>query len=104
MLFRSPYAAPRHPVIWQQILKCFAKEMIRHGIQEAWDCVFCMNCMQLREAMPYETIQTYLNIKLGKEKEYTNEQIYNALGRILQETGGNGRKKTGKQDNKLLMI
>lgn len=99
-----PYAAPRHPVIWQQILKCFAKEMIRYGIQEAWDCAFCMNCIQLREAMPYEAIQTYLNIKLGKEKEYTNEQIYNALGRILQETGGNGRKKTGKQDNKLLMI
>lgn len=99
-----PYAAPGHPAVWQQVLKCFAGEMIRRGLRDPWDCAFCMSCMQLMQAMPYEAVRAYLNSRLGQEQEYTNEQIYHTLGRILQKAEGTGTKKPGKQDNRVLMI
>lgn len=101
-----PYAAPKHHGIWPQILKCFAKTLMHFGVQESWDYAFCMSCLQLQEAMPYEAVQAYLNIKLRQENEYTNIQIYNALKRILQDAKGKeGHKgQTGKQDRKLLML
>ncbi len=99
-----PYAAPGRRVVWPQILRCFAGEMMRRGLHDQWDCAFCMGCMQMRDAMPYEAIQSYINIRLEQEQEYTNEQIYRALQRILREAGGNGTRKTDRQDNKLLMI
>lgn len=99
-----PYAAPGRQVVWPQVLRCFSKEMIRRRLRDPWDCAFCMGCMQTREAVPYEAVQTYLNVKLNEEQEYTNEQTYSALLRILQETEENGTRKMDRQDNKLLMI
>jgi len=98
------YAAPGHSVIWLQILRGFAGEMMRRGLRDPWDCAFVMGCMQMQEAVPYDAVRAYLNVKLGQEKEYTNEQIYHALLRILREAEENGIRKTGRQDNKLLMI
>lgn len=99
-----PYAAPGHAVVWPQVLKCFAGEMMRRRPRDPWDCAFCMGCMQAREAVPYEAIRSYLDIRLGQEQEYTNEQVYRALQRILREAGGDEVRKTGRQDNRLLMI
>ncbi|MDE7271753.1 MAG: hypothetical protein K2N95_01660 [Lachnospiraceae bacterium] len=100
----TAYAAPGHPVVWPQILKCFAQEMMRRGQRDPWDCAFCMGCMQTREPVPYEAVRAYLNVRLGQEKEYTNEQTYHALLQILQEAGGNRIRRTDRQDNRLLMI
>lgn len=99
-----PYAALGHHVVWPQILQCFAGEMMRRGMCDSWDCAFCMGCMQMRDAVPYGAIRSYLDIKLGQVQEYTSEQIYCALQRILQEAGENENRKTYRQDNKLLMI
>ena len=99
-----PYAAPVHQVIWPQVLKCFAREMFRQRLRDPWDCAFCMGCMQMQEAMPYEVVREYINLKLRQQKEYTNEQTYHALLRILRETGGNIAEKTEKRDNRLLII
>lgn len=99
-----PYAAPGRPAVWPQILGRFAEEMAHRGPAGPWDCAFCMGCMQRQETMPYEAVKTYLDIKLDQDKEYTNEQVYRALLRILREAGGDGTRKADRQENKLLMI
>ncbi len=100
----AAYAAPGHQVVWPQILKCFAQEMMRQRLRDPWDCAFCMGCMQMQATMPYEAVRSYLNIKLGQEKEYTNEQTYRALLQILREAGGDRIGRTDRQDNRLLII
>ena len=66
-----PYASPRHPVIWPQLLKRFAAELLGTGTQDALDCAFCMGCMQQKENVPYDAVKTYLNVKQEKDREYT---------------------------------
>lgn len=99
-----PYASQAHPVVWPQILKCFAAEMLGCGTQDALDCAFCMGCMQQKENVPYDAVKTYLNVKQDKDREYTPEESYHALKRILEEAKGTRRKHTAEKDNKLLMI
>lgn len=99
-----PYAAPGRPVIWPQILRCFAGEMMHRRLRDPWDCAFCMHCMQTREAMSYEAVRAYLNTKLEQEGEYTSEQTYHALLQILREAGGDRIRRTDRQDNRLIMI
>lgn len=101
-----PYAALGRQGIWPQLLKCFAGEMMRLRIQDPWDCAFCLNSLQLREAMPYEAVRAYLNVRLGQEGEYTNEQVYNALKRILREAEGKEERprRAENKEKKLLML
>lgn len=99
-----PYAAPAHPAVWPQLLKRFAAEMLGTGTQNALDCAFCMGCLHQKENIPYDAVKTYLNVKQDKEKEYTPEETYHALQRILEETKGTRRTHTKEKDNKLLMI
>lgn len=100
------YAAPEHPSIWPQICRCFARELLRRRSTDPWDSAFCLSCLQLREAMTYETVQAYLNTRLGQDREYTNAQIYGALKRILRETTGRGAEpeRSGRRDGTVLML
>ncbi len=102
-----PYAASGQYGIWPQILKCFAEELLRLPKQDPWDLVFCLNCLQLEKAMPYEAVRAYLNGRLRQDREYTNPQIYYALKNILQAAKGTSCSdgwEIEKKEKKLLMI
>ena len=101
-----PYAAPDHPGIWPQILKSFARELLKYAVTDPWDCAFCLQCLQRKEAMPYEAVRAYLHARLGQNKEYTNMQMYGALKRILGEAGGREEipGQTRKKEGTLLML
>lgn len=102
----APYAAPGHPGIWPQICQCFAKELVKYPVTDIWDSAFCLSCLQLMEAMSYEALRTYLNMRLGQNRDYTNEQVYSALKRILRTNGGR-REDSGhspKKEGTLLML
>ena len=101
-----PYAAPDHPGIWPQILKTFARELLKYAVTDPWDCAFCLQCLQRKEAMPYEAVRAYLHARLGQNKEYTNMQMYGALKRILGEAGGREEipGQTRKKEGTLLML
>ncbi|MCM1561014.1 MAG: hypothetical protein NC123_15955 [Butyrivibrio sp.] len=102
----APYAAPGHIGIWPQICQSFVKELMKYPVTDIWDSAFCLNCLQLTEAMPYEALRTYLNMRLGRNREYTNEQVYAALKGILRENGGK-REESGfsqKKEGTLFMI
>ena len=101
-----PYAAPGHAGIWPQICKSFAKELLKYPVTNLWDSAFCLNCMQLTETMTYEALRTYLNMRLGWNKEYTNEQAYAALKRIIQDTGGREEEseRFPKKEGTLIML
>lgn len=101
-----PYAAPDHPGIWPQILKSFARELLKYAVTDPWDCAFCLQCLQSKEAMPYEAVRAYLHARLGQNKEYTNMQMYGALKKILGEAGGREEipGQTRKKEGTLLML
>lgn len=102
----APYAAPGRHSIWPQILKCFGDSLMKHPIQSPWDYAFCLNCMRLKEAMPYEGIKAYLNVRLKQDREYTNADIYEALKQILMEAGGQGAggRTAENREKKLLLL
>ena len=102
----TPYAAPERSGIWPRILKSFAKELLRNHITNPWDSAFCLSCLQLTEAMPYEAVRAYFNARLGQDREYTNEQIYSALKHILRENGGREEDsgRSPKKEGTLLML
>ena len=102
-----PYAAIRQHGIWPQLLKCFAKELQHSSKQDMWDPAFCLSCLQLERAMPYEAVRAYLNARLKQDKEYTNVQIYSALGKILREAGeieSDFKSRKEEKNNMLLML
>lgn len=102
----APYAAPGHQGIWPQICQSFAKEMMKYPVTNIWDSAFCLSSLQLTEAMPYEAFRTYLNMRLGQSRDYTNGQVYAALKRILQENGGKREdsEHSPKKEGTLLML
>lgn len=102
----APYAAPGNVSIWPRICQGFVKELIKYPVTNLWDSAFCLSCLQLTEAMPYEALRTYLNMRLGWDRDYTNEQIYSALKRILRENGGReeGSGRLPKKEGTLLML
>ncbi len=100
------YAAPGKHSIWPQILKCFGDSLMKYAIQNPWDYAFCLNCMQLKDAMPYDGIKAYLNVRLKQDREYTNADIYEALKQILMEAGGQGAggRAAENRERKLLLL
>jgi len=105
-IIHAPHAAPGRHSISPALLKCFATELMRFPIQDPWDCAFCMDCLQLKGAMPYDALRAYLNVRLKQDCGYTNLQAYSALKRILQETAGT-KTSSGQAQNRertLLMI
>lgn len=106
-LIHAPYAAPDKSSISPRILKAFARVLMSRGMKKPWDYPFCMNCMQIQAAMPYEEIRWYLNLRLEQNQEdYGNAEIYQSLRRILLEADGKepGMELTGKEPKKLLLL
>ena len=71
------------------------------------DIAFCLDCLQLEKAMPYEAVKAYLNVRLRQDRDYTNQQVYSALGNILRESKGKENASIGeieKREKTLLMI
>lgn len=102
-----PFASLRKHSLYPQILRVFSNELLRYPIQNPWDYAFILNCVKLHTAMPYDEIQSYLNIRLeNKQKEYSNIAVYNALNDILIEAKGEKAidRRTEKGDRKLLLI
>lgn len=102
-----PYAALGQHSIWPQLLKCFAKELLHFPKHDLRDIAFCLHCLQLEKAMPYEAVKAYLNVRLGQDREYTNQQVYSALRNILRESGGKesvSGVEIEKRERTLLMI
>ena len=81
-------------------------DRIKYAVTDPWDCAFCLQCLQRKEAMPYEAVRAYLHARLGQNKEYTNMQMYGALKRILGEAGGREEipGQTRKKEGTLLML
>lgn len=94
-----PYVAPGGSSIWPFILQRYAAALAETATQNPWDCAFCLNSLQMEEAMPYREIRAYLNARLGQSEEYTNEQIYTALRSILQEAEGK-KERPGKRTDR----
>lgn len=101
-----PYAAPGHAGIWPRICKSFAAELLKSPGTNAWDIAFGLQCLELKEAMCYETVRAYLNARLERDGEYTNMQIYSAFKSILREAGGRGEvpQYPGRKEGTLLML
>lgn len=102
-----PYAALGQHGIWPQLLKCFAKELLQFSKHDMGDIAFCLDCLQLEKAMPYEAVKAYLNVRLRQDRDYTNQQVYSALRNILRESKGKENASIGeieKREKTLLMI
>lgn len=103
----SPFASLGKHSIDPRILKFFSEALLRHPIKNQWDYPFCLDCMKLQTAMPYDEIKTYLNMRLNQTaKEYSNKEIYDGLSCILSEASGKeGREhRSDKGDRKLLLL
>ncbi len=102
-----PYAAPKRSSIFPEVLKSFARELLVSPGKEPWDAAFCMNALQTERAMPYEAVETYVNLRLERQRSgYTNKEVYDSLKQILAEARGKGRSPAaaGREGRKMLLI
>lgn len=103
----APYASPERSSISPVILRSYAEALMQYPLRNPWDYPFCINCMQMRQPMPYRAVSAYLDRRMGQNKrDYSNGEIYHLLRHILRETQGDdqssGSVKTGER--KLLLI
>lgn len=97
-IINVPFAAFEKSSLCPYILNCFAKEAFKYKLVNALDISFCMLCLQNQQVMERELILNYIKARLEiEEKEYSNEQIYEHLVRILQ---GIRRGKEDLENNK----
>ncbi|BAU27208.1 hypothetical protein DFP93_104300 [Aneurinibacillus soli] len=91
------YAGRGESTFNPMILRYFAGEMLQSGGLNPYDVAFAMACMN-GTLVDRELILHYLTNRLETEyREYTNEQIYKQLGRILEDVKHGGRSRiTGK--------
>jgi len=102
-----PFASAGRSTIWSEILKVFAVTMMKYDMNNPWDCAFCLQCLQLRQGMPYEEIKGYLNARTGNiDKEYSNLEIYQELRKILYNVSGTirGQNRESRQEEMILLI
>lgn len=80
------FASAGKGTIWPEILKTFARTLMGYPIKSSWDYAFCLNCLHLDRAMHFEELNRYLGLRLQeKQTDYENQEIFEALGRILHE-------------------
>ena len=66
-----------------------------------------MNALQTERAMPYEAVETYVNLRLERQRSgYTNKEVYDSLKQILAEARGKERSPAaaGREGRKMLLI
>jgi len=103
----APFAALGKSSIWPEILRVFAKTMMCYPIKNPWDYSFCMTCLQARQGMHYGTVEEYIKVRLqGRQTCCSNQEIYQALGRIIHEATGAGTQRSaeGTMQKKMLLL
>lgn len=106
-LIYAPYASPGKCTVNPKISKSYAVSMMKYSVNNAWDCAFCLNCLQEGGTLPHATIQGYLNIRLKQEKEtYQPAEIYDAFQKLLAKAEGSGRSTEHevKTNRKMLLL
>lgn len=84
-------ASTLHPLI----VHSFAKELVRYELVNSYDISFVMQCLNNRR-IERAAILFYIGNRLGVGyKDWTNEQIHQQLGYILQEVKGGKQPPRG---------
>lgn len=96
-----PYSAYGESSLNPDILRQFARELLKSNVSEAWDISFGMTCIQSRDTVQKEIIMSYLLYKLCIEKkDYSNEELYLYLLDVLnKESNGQAageRRRSGR--------
>lgn len=90
----SPYAGISKSTLHPVILQTFAKELLNYNPSNIYDVSFAYQCLNY-DRIQREAILFYLSNRLEMAyQEYTNEQIYKYLNRILLDVKGRKRSKT----------
>lgn len=86
-----PYASYGRPIIWPEILKQFAEEILEIRNNDVYDTSFAMNVLANQGEIPADCICSYLKIRLdNKDTENRNIDIYKGLREVLR------REMTGR--------
>ena len=89
------YAGIQTSTIHPLILRSYAKEILKHQLTNCYDISFAMQCLN-NGRMEREVILFYIGNRLGVGyKDWTNEQIHQQLGYILQEVKGGKQPPRG---------
>lgn len=105
-IINSPFAAVERSSLSPYILKQFAKEAFQNNLTDAFDISFCMMCLRNGEVLERELIINYIAARLKvRNKNYSNEEIYQFLLRILGDIR-NGREnfKASRIDYKKIIV
>lgn len=89
-----PYAGISKSTLHPVILQTFAKELLNFNPSNIYDVSFAYQCLN-QDRVQREAILFYLSnrLEMGYE-DYTNEQIYKFLNRILLDVRGRKPSKT----------
>lgn len=98
-----PFASPVRTTIFPQLVKTFAKEMLQKNGIDIWDRIFALSAMQ-ENVILYEMIESYLNVRLGKQKRYTQEDIFLEFTKILKEVEKGGVHLNGELETQKKML
>lgn len=86
-----PFALYGQAMIWPEILKQFAKEILEIKTKNIYDASFAMNILANQGKIPADCVDSYLKIRLEREKtEIGNHSIYKGLQEVLRQ------EKTGR--------
>lgn len=89
----SPYAGIAKSTLHPVILQTFAKELLNFQPSNIYDVSFAYQCLN-QDRVQREAILFYLSNRLEMAyQDYTNEQIYKFLNRILLDVRGGKRSK-----------
>lgn len=92
----SPYAGIQKSTLHPVILQTFAKELLILSPSNIYDISFAYQCLN-QDRMQRDTILFYLSNRLETTyQDYTNDQIYKYLNRILLDVKGGKRSKTSQ--------
>ena len=103
-IINTPFSAYGESSLSPYILRSFGLEMLKCNLNDNFDITFSCLCVQCKETIEKDIIVSYIINKLNiKDKEYTNEEIYNYLAQILESrkygqdsSQGHGRGKYKK--------
>ena len=85
------YAAPRVSTVSPVITTLFGKALLDRRTTDVYDVAFAMQCMS-GQTIAREVIENYIQIKTNRrDRELTNEQIYQEFVQILKQPVTQGR-------------
>lgn len=106
-IIHAPYASEGKHTLQPDILKCFARELLKQGGCDAWDISFAMNIMAGEGMVARECICLYLEAKSGALGDTGgNETLYAGLLNVLKEQGSGGRMRgySGGRTKQIILL